>query len=111
MARGDAYIWSGQVTNNGYTTFTPGSGIEVCITAMLWSPQYSSNAIPFVRRTSTNGELTDNYNTLSSGNALPNSAASNYTNVKIFVTNSNSLWMVSSGSGTWDFFFSGIQTK
>ena len=101
MARGDAIIWEGNLTNT-IVALQPASGVEVCVTSILTSA-YST--VCFLTRTTNTKLYTLHFGTYT-GDRTDTSM-----NTKIFFTNSNYLNLREGSNSTTDYFISGIVTK
>ena len=96
MARGDAIVWYGSMTDSGsQVALQPGSGVEICITSL-------------------SGDADMYFGTATSKPSLLLHHAANVpsmSNTKIFATNSSYPAIISNTSSDTTYYASGIVTK
>ena len=96
MARGDAIVWYGSMTDSGSeAALQPGSGVEICITSLSGDAD-----MYFGTATSKPSQ---------SVHSAINSQTTN--NTKIFATNSSYPAIISNTSSDTTYYASGIVTK
>ena len=103
MARGDAIVWYGSMTDSGtQAALQPGSGVEICITSM--------SADIYVYFGTGNSKPSQSIHIPIWGNSSV-TLGSPSLNTKIFATNTSYPAIISGTSNDTTYYASGIVTK